>query len=313
MNSNSILNIETQLSFNRHTVTIVGKQLIEEIKKAKNLIDTTVPPTTVLATLCKKVGIYFAFYLRDKAQALRYLEKFQALVEPNTQEAADAYNLIGFANTLDRDYKETSLFAQALEIYSTLSAKDGREIQLEQAFARRYIALMFCRQGEIEKAKKIIQDAINIQKSYQTTYPSVNADLAESTYVFGMILKKEKNFTAAEEKLLEAIRLWDLFCRHTNSIHSLKFNAMQSLSNVYMKLNKHNEALELLEITHADQLAYFKNENNPDIIHTLNLIEAAKINLSNNKTPHQIGFFQPTATPRHDHSARSSKRIWTCP
>jgi len=309
--------LENALPFNKSSARErLSKDIIKAVKNAQTLIDENEPTTAIFSKLCKKVGVYYAFNQRNKEIALRYLEKFKALVvEQNLQEEiADAYNLIGFASALDTQYNKVQPFEQALQIYAAFNQKNPAEFRLEEGFALRHIALMLYRQEKLEEAIEKVKEAIETQKQHTKTPSLKLIEIAESLHVFGNILAKQEKYTEAEKKYMQAKALWEEYKNTGLSAHPAKFSMLQSLSNTQMQLNKNNQAFFTLEQTYAEQLAYFADiEDHPDITRTLNLIEIAKtkIGLEKNKKmdtagSHSISFFSKSDTPKTAVSAASS-------
>lgn len=292
-----ISQLEAILNFNQFTVHTFreDEKVTKAIHQAKNLIDTALKETgslpTELTFLSKQIAIYYLFYVRDKELAPRYVSIYKNLTVNNTQAYAEACNFLGHAGTIDPDYKIKDEFETALAI----SQQNGDSTN--EAFASRYIALMFHRLNQLDKALAFIEKAIMLEQTLAESNPLMQIALAESLHIKGVILLKladqqsksqdrelqEKGgeTLALAEKIFHEAAKWEKnFCSHLNNTHFLVLTTNQSLAQAQIRLGKGEEAIKLLQLTYDNQITYFKTLVHADIGKTLHFIGDAYLSLA---------------------------------
>lgn len=100
------------LDFDAVSVAFVGKEYEEEIKKA--IIAAAEPGAP--KELFKQIGIWFAYYKRDKNNAIHYLDFYRKSLktdeEYNSLEFAEVCNDLGRAHTIDGSYTMMHYFTK---------------------------------------------------------------------------------------------------------------------------------------------------------------------------------------------------------
>lgn len=233
-------------------------------------------------TIYLKLGIYFAFYKRNKEMAAKFFEKYLSFCNPGL-EMAEALSLLGYAYVIDPTYKSEKIFSEALSHIPEVS-QDVSAI-LIKAFALQYLALMLHRQARRDKSREIdsalirIKTAIDLQQGLLETFPYAKIAVAESLLLNAMMLSRlgevhlnQEYFKQANELLINAMKLGNEFCAETKSTHFLTAIIQQSHAMVLMHLNQHDHALVILKNALQEQYAMFNSQTESDIAKSLHLI-----------------------------------------
>lgn len=269
-----------------YTVHTGGEKMAQEVSQVKGIIDDyeceAILPEFLVES-CLRVGVYYAFYVRDKKLALNYLEKILPSCEPGTLEYAQIYNFIGYANTIDPDYKDMTYFQKAIQALIAIektsnlnsNADLDYEIRLGKAFAERYLGLLLHRKNNPDDLEDIldhINAAIDTHRYFTNLRPLVAIDLAESLHIRGVIMARNKNLQEAEKMLNEAAYYENQFCKTTGAMHFLCFITKQSQADVLVRLGKGQEAITLLEEILPEQIKFHQTEVHMDIAKTLHFL-----------------------------------------
>lgn len=275
--------LQTQLSFTRYDVHVIGREAAEHVEEAIQLIPLTTDETQ--AALCRQVGIYFAFFMRDRGRALTHLDKYSSLAAIAAPlEYADACNILAYANSINGSYKNDCYLRYALRTYDEVTAKTKPEdlatlqqIALDRAFSLRLLAHMISRQGNIELANSHLDDAINLINQHIAWFPDAALDLAECYYLRGVILITQKPLGQTEPPILEEAKRHlhftasqlQTFARLSGKRHPLEFRNRALLGRISWNPQNTTDPLFLLEEARTAQVDCFGTDKQIDVAVTL--------------------------------------------
>lgn len=272
------------LDFDEVSVPTVGKFYERDIKSA--LLEARNPYAP--PELFKQIGIFFAYYKRDAAKAIEFLEKYRRTLntynEYNSLEYAEVCNHIGRAHTNDGAYKDDKLFFEALEIYSEYQKKVNEpraveRIQFGIAFSLQQIGLIRHRQFENKEAQDYFVQARGIYEGLGN-YPMY---VAEANHLLGVSYVREGRIVEGLASLELAYATETIYESEKKSKHYLTFITAQSLADAkcHQALREPKlankllaEALDLLQSTLVEQINYYKVSVNADIAKTYAFIGA---------------------------------------
>jgi len=270
-----IKELGSRLHYDRFNAHVHGSALEETTKLLYKILENS-EDNILYKTIYLKLGIYFAFYKRNKEMASRFFEKYLSFCNHGL-EKAEGLSLLGYAYVIDPTYKSEKIFSEALSHLP----ENNQDISviIIKAFALQYLALMLHRQARRDKLREIdsalirIKTAIDLQQSLVEAFPFIKIGLAESLHLNAVMLTRlgevhinQEYFKHANELLNYAIQLENEFCTETQSTHFLTAITQQSQAIVLMHLNQHDNAITLLK--NALQEQYSEN----DIAKSLHLI-----------------------------------------
>jgi len=282
-----IQQLTQQLSFTRFNVSDKENNFEEPINKALEIVkkEGDVIAQSELKMIYEKIGLWFLFNKRNKENALKYLSLYKSLFsdsEKTSLDYANVCNLIGHAYTIDGTYEDSSLFDESNAIYKKLLENEKnseiiKQIELDMAFAWRYIGLYHHRKSNPSEAQKYFKAAAEKYDKYRNNAPDVN--LAECWHLIGVSLKNEKKFNEALQKLNEAYQMEQEYCQ-LHGTHFMLFITMQSIAETKLKFAESitdndqitallEEGEKLLKAAYQPQITFFKEKNNADVAKTL--------------------------------------------
>ena len=177
-----IRELATRLQYNRFDAHIQCSAVEETITLLFKILETY-EDNIEYKTIYLKLGIYFAFYKRNKEMSSKFFEKYRSFCNPGL-EMAEALSLLGYAYVIDPTYKSEKIFSEALSHLPEVS--QDISVIVIKAFALQYLALMLLRQARRDKSKEIdsalirIKTAIDLQQSLLETFPLIKIGVAES-------------------------------------------------------------------------------------------------------------------------------------
>jgi tetratricopeptide (TPR) repeat protein len=240
----------------------------EELEAAKKIVAEKAADYPFFA---QQLGLYYGFHKRQKANAEQYFtilldaarEAMQA--EPSTKNKlfyATALSFVAHADSIDGGFRPTPLdqYKEVLtvldEILAGMSGSEFEAIRLEFAtlkgFTLRYTAMMYHRKNFdstpedrvlcFAQAEASITDALTIQRAIleqQTAekadaqqLSAINADIAESEHIFGVIYTAQGKTELAMRALQAAKIHW---LQTLNQGHTFRFITEQSLGDLYRR------------------------------------------------------------------------------
>jgi tetratricopeptide (TPR) repeat protein len=283
-NPDSISKLLIKLDYQRENVHLIGDELSKDINTAIELLEAMEKENSnklpvEAADLCKQVGIYYAFHVRNKELAVKYFRKYAKFPR------ADKEMLLGYAHMLDDNYQDVSHFENALglpEDWEDLGNQQDKT-PINTAFAMRHLGLIFHRKSlgnntaqetaeYNREARQMLEHAIVQlkfpQETITSTSPIVLLDLAESNHVLGIILSQQNDLAGALKAFQEAYAIWGKFCDASQGLHPMIFTTMQLLGNVFSRIGEHESALELLTTTLDIQYVHYLTDKHPEIAKT---------------------------------------------
>ncbi len=281
MSEADIQAFEGVLIYDRFNVHVYGDKLkanVDELTVKLDRNQDEINPR--LKKLYKQLSIYFAFHKRDLELANKYLQKYHSCCDTDL-EKAEAASLMGYANTIDPNYKDEKIFEATLSLLPPENQNEDIQVKIIRAFALQYKALMLHRQAiankstHLDNALEIISQAISMQRSIQDVFPSIKIGLAESLHIKGVILSRlgdaldKTYFVTAEKVLSEAAELEKEFCKATHAQHFLLAATLQSNAIVLANLGDYQTALDkLLKDAYEIQQIIYKTNIHPDVAKT---------------------------------------------
>lgn len=234
-----------------------GKDYTNDIKDAEELIkDTGINPS--MKELILKIGMWYLFSERNKDKSLHYFSSYLNLIsdeELNTFTHAQVKTFIGYANTINPNFQDSQLFTEAIFIYERLkertqNSEEIKKIDIEWAFAKRYLGLCHHRKFENEPAQEAYTAEGKIYDKYQGEQKILN-DYAENQHLLGVSYAREKKFSLANDHLKKAHEIERKF-EALHGQHFLRWITEQSIADVQRQL-----AIELLssESSHQEESA----------------------------------------------------------
>ena len=289
-------NVETlvqRLAFTRYNVHIEGEkeEVKQAIKSATECIATINYPDRkdlpYLPTLCKQVGIYYLFYLRDEKNAVLYLEKFRSMSSGGTEDRADANLWLGYAKTITGTYRDPKEITAALFSYQALSQSKRSselEVALKRAIGRCFLGLIYHRRAmytdDVAEKKEAAGLALEQLDSAQTTqelylkeFPLLKIELANTLRIKGACLE-QKQSQEGLECLMQSSAYSQAFCDETRHEHFMRFATLQTraaclINSPSSGKAQYEEACHLLEDAYHGQKSLFDTLQHPDIAETL--------------------------------------------
>lgn len=257
-----IREMESQLAFSRfdaHIRCAATKNIIPDI----TAFLASHEDSAEFKFVYKQLGIYFAFYERNKDQAAYYLEKYNLLCTVEGLEKAEALSLLGYAYLIDPTYgtqpsdKSQTIFSDAI---SCLSEDSQIQSNIIKAFALQYRALLLHRKAKTSKLRDIdpvafmcIETAIDLQEKLLDTFPTIKIGLAESLHIYAIILARLGELQAREDYLEKANILFSKanllaknFCEESGIPHYHLAITRQSHAMLAMHFHDHPVAIKAL-------------------------------------------------------------------
>lgn len=299
-----VISLAEALNFTRYNVHIEGtkEDVQRNIEKATNLIDSTKETNNAALTkLCKQVGIYYLFYLRDEEKAVKYFEKFRNMSTKETEDYADANLFMGYAKTITGTYKNPSEITTALNFYIAPGKLENQnqdlEISLKKAIAYCFLGLMYHRNaiytdnnGDKQNYAKLsiaqLDQALKIQKPLLAIFPNAAIEIANTLHIMGAVYVEIKDFERGLDFLQQSARHSQTFCDITGYEHFMKFITMQTIAALWINLPSSNQknyqdASDILDKAYTGQCKLYGTEKHADIAKTLHFHGEAlnKLNL----------------------------------
>lgn len=292
------LNKINALTFNQHNV----HRIVQQVNLSLDLTKISMPDAIKKDDLFK-LAIYCLFYLRNATLAEKYVASLKKLDITDAFEYAKMKSLEAECKLIPGLQLAPALFQIPIDIYTQIG---GDETQKEIAFCLRGLAYIKHRQayqlqdeikkleqkGDLEEAQAMrkemhstreaaiadIEIALNIAKRYSMDpdYPYFVA-MADYYHALGAILGAAGELAKSTIALDIALTHWESE-REVNKItHIHMFVTQQNLAMNFIRQQKYQEALKLLEPLLHDQKAHLGVEIHNDIAKTLHFIGEAQL------------------------------------
>lgn len=260
-----IRELENHLAFNQfdvHLISPASKNIIIDLYKTFESIEDRIE----YKSLYKALGIYFAFYARDKKKAAEYFKKYQSFCAKDSMEETEALCYLGYSYVIDPHEKDHRIFS---DVISRLPSESmDVSVEIIRTFALQNLALILHRQSIRDKSKDIDTALVHIKTAIATyeklvlSHPSLKIFLAESLHIHAVMLARmgkirdNRNYLEeADIAFQKATTLAKEFCEETKSCHFLLPIIKQSHAMTIMVLNPydHDTPLHMLKEALTEQ------------------------------------------------------------
>lgn len=183
------------------TINLVKISLLQLLKETKQKIESL----SGFAGLFRQVGVYLAFYSKEKKVSCDFLNIYLLQCKDNTKAWAHASCLLGIAEMLDENYVEKFRFETALKVLSGFA--DANDILFMRAMNLQQLAAIQYRKEDYASAASQMADVIAI---YSKLPKDVVLPAAEASayHLQGEILKHSDQ-DAALMSFAIAKKLWE--------------------------------------------------------------------------------------------------------
>jgi hypothetical protein len=295
-------------NFNRLDVQQVKQDLVNKIKEAQNLLDTTpfvldteqgydLGIAYLYALVAKKIGIYLAYKERNHELAKKYftlslqVNLLVAMQEHGMVEVADTETMLLFCKLVtDKTDKQGLILAVQNQIqkYKEFSKKQvffPQQFQMVasgSAYLQSILAFQLHQQSMAAdnfeerlnlglSAHATLNTAINQLKPLAQTNRYSLIDLAEAYFLSGTMRYEQQDYPNAVIALHEATAAWEQFSRASH-VHPSSFYTQQTLGVVLRSMQNYEGSVQLLNSTRSKQIEYFGTTDNLEVANSCFLL-----------------------------------------